>query len=290
MKKFLMIFWGVIFSLGLSNNINALTINYNDFQDLSQFTLNGATGSISNPVYFNGAYVLRLTNNYDQRGSAFLTNSITISSDYSFSTFFSFQITHSARKYSWIEKGADGLTFTIQTNSANVGGGGGSLGYGGIQNSLAIEYDTYYNYWKDPNGNHIGIDLNGNIQSKATKNIFPDFNNGQIWYTWIDYNGTTDTLEVRISQENTRPNDPDLSYLVDLGTIFGTNVAYVGFTSGTGDSMGWHDIREWIFVDNYSPINNVPEPCTLLLIGSGLIGVIGIRKRMKNNNTSPLKF
>ncbi|KAM9986812.1 hypothetical protein ACTFIY_011232 [Dictyostelium cf. discoideum] len=56
--------------------------------------------------------------------------------------------------------GADGMAFVIQNDSINsLGIGGCGLGYQGIRNSIAIEFDTYptKDHCKDPDGNHISI-------------------------------------------------------------------------------------------------------------------------------------
>ena len=51
--------------------------------------------------------------------------------------------------------GADGLAFVMQNHNYPVlGDKGGSMGYTGITNSLAIEIDLYKNRWA-PNGNSI---------------------------------------------------------------------------------------------------------------------------------------
>ena len=66
-------------------------------------------------------------------------------------------------------KGADGFAFTIRGGSSMAEGrGGAQLGYGGINNSLAIEFDTWYNNLQDRNGDfsmegasHISVQTRG---------------------------------------------------------------------------------------------------------------------------------
>lgn len=251
----------------------AATVNFGDFSDISSLTLNGSAATIGNPVFFNGQNVLRLTNDLGQGGSAFLTNSITLGSDVSFSTAFSFQITDPQGISDGDGQGADGLVFVVQTNANNVGGAGGGIGYFGIANSVGIEFDTWDNGGFDEfNGNHVGINLNGEIDSVLQAGVSTRMNNGAVWHGWVDYNGAADLLEVRVSETSIRPLLPSLAYTVDLTATLGTPNAFIGFTSGTGAAGGDHDIRSWQFNSTFKPIG-VPEPASLLLLGSGLLGL-----------------
>jgi hypothetical protein len=60
-------------------------------------------------------------------------------------------------------RGADGFAFVIQNqHDQALGGAGSGLGYEGIKNSLAIEFDTWYNSeLLDPFENHISIQTRG---------------------------------------------------------------------------------------------------------------------------------
>ena len=72
-------------------------------------------------------------------------------------------------------KGADGFAFVIRGNgTAETGLGGPQLGYGGIQNSLAIEFDTWYNSNQDRNNDygmegasHISVQTRGSAGNSA---------------------------------------------------------------------------------------------------------------------------
>ncbi len=254
----------------------ATTIVFSDFSDVSTLQLNGSAAQ-------GPGNVLRVTPEaFGQSGTAFVNTPITLASNVSFSTFFSFRIsTPTFGIGDGDGPGADGITFIVQTNSNTAGGAGGGIGYLGILNSMAIEYDTYDNgsFANDPDGNHVGIDLNGNIASTQTASIPTRMNNDQVWYSWIDYNGATDDLEVRLSQTSTRPAAALLSEVVNLPTILGTNIAFVGFGSGTGAGVGNHDILSWEFRDAFAPINGAPEPISAGLVGLGLVALAMVRRR-----------
>jgi len=169
---------------------------------------------INNDAVFVSPNILRLTPNInEQKGSAFWKQKVALAANFSFSFFFSFKITN---------VGADGFTFCIQQASNTAGSSGGGVGYAGIPGkSMAIEYDTWAN--GNENNDHIAFDYNGVLHNDGSylfQNASPYVNlalldgntgasltlrDGNLKYSWIDYNGTTGKLEVRISNSATRP-------------------------------------------------------------------------------------
>ncbi len=60
--------------------------------------------------------------------------------------------------------------------------------------------------------------------------------------------------------------------LINIASLLGTNTSFVGFTSGKGSGFENHDILNWQFANTAQlPPPGVPEPSSLLLIGSGLL-------------------
>jgi hypothetical protein len=81
----------------------------------------------------------------------------------------------------------------------------------------------------------------------ARRHLPAQLDSGSIFHAWVDYNGVTDSLEVRLALNDTRPAAALMSYTVDLVSVLGTTNAFVGFTSGTGAATADHDIRRWVF-------------------------------------------
>jgi hypothetical protein len=232
------------------------SIVFADFSDVSLLQLNGNAATADS----GGVMVLRVTPAAgDQSGSAFLTEGITLATDASFSTSFEFQITGEAGGIGDGDGGgADGLMFVVQTVSSSAGASGGGIGYEGIVDSIAVEFDTYDN--GEISGNHVGLNVEGSVASVTAVDIPTRMNDGNIWFAWIDYDGATDTLEVRLAQVNVRPALATLSATVDVPAIIGAEAAFVGFTSGTGAGWGNHDIRSWTFINDFNPVGTNEPP------------------------------
>lgn len=233
-----------------------ITAVYENFSEVSQFQLNGQASNVSD--------VLRLTPaSQSTYGTAFLKNKISIGNDNSFSTYFTFHMSDFGGEYGIA--GGDGMAFVIQPNSNTEGITGGGLGYKDIDSSIGIEFDTYDNHEVSGEGpgNHIGVDINGDITSLNMTDLdtsIIDFRSNDVKHTWIDYNSSTNIIEVRINTTNTRPDNPQLIHNFEeqgqtLREIIGYEEAYIGFTASTGSAWEKHDVLSWYFTNTYDPID-----------------------------------
>lgn len=261
----------------------ATIFNFGNFNSCAGLQING------NAACTGG--VLRLTPAVTgQAGTAFSTIQVPLGAGASFSTFFSFRISNPGGIGDSDGAGADGLVFVVQPVSSTIGGGGGGMGYFGIPTSLGIEFDTFFNGGVDPDGNHVGIDLNGSVVSVQTASVSPPLNNGSVWFAWVDYNGSV--IEMRLSQSAVRPVSPTLSYAVNLVSVLGTSQAFVGFTAGTGAGWENHDILSWQFDDAFAPIGQrvllpVPTLSSFALLLIVLLAAAAGANALRNRKSRP---
>ncbi len=232
---------------------------------------------------------LRLTPaNGGQSGAGYSTSAITLGSNATFSTTFQFQITNAGG----IDP-ADGLTFVLAQNPTGLGIGGGGLGYQGVPNSVAIEFDTFANGGSDVDSNHVAVDTGGNLTNTALANPYGVsactfgsghtqlgcMSNGDIWTAVIGYDGSK--LSVSLQDAGNAVQNLITSFPIDIAAALGTNNAFVGFTSGTGSGFENHDILNWQLANDTSLAPpSVPEPTSIALFGLGLLGLPNLRRKL----------
>ena len=71
-------------------------------------------------------------------------------------------------------RGGDGFAFVIQdTDPVALGGEGQEMGYGGIANSIAVEFDTWYNHdTLDPGENHVSVHTRGSREGTSANQSY----------------------------------------------------------------------------------------------------------------------
>lgn len=231
------------------------TANIADSIMLSGLSLNGvnyASLSRTPPVWTGSA--LQLTNTTSTTVSAWLGAAIPVSS--AFTTSFQFQIAPNSTGPNSI---GDGFAFVIQnapTGNTTLGltGYGMYIGYAGIANSIAVEFDTYENsQYGDPAAPHIAIQSLGQNPNSPDHTpgtgavlagpTIAGFADGNVHTATITYDGVG-TLSVYLDSANT----PVVSAPVTLNTLLnlssGAN-AFIGFTAATGGAEETSDILTW---------------------------------------------
>ena len=220
----------------------AAAIDYPDFSSTAGLQLNGDAKQVGN--------VLRLTPAENSKGGAVYSSS-PVNPTESFENQFAISMHDSTTE----PAPADGMAFVIQSEGLDAGEGlGGSMGYSGIEPSVIVEFDIFYNmFGGDPLTDHVSIMKDGNggehLQCanagptpSCTSNLaFPLY--GAPVYGWVEYDAAAGHLKVWVSQTSTKPAAPLLDYPISLAAMGSS--AYVGFTAATGASNAAQDVLSW---------------------------------------------
>ena len=178
-------------------------------------------------------------------------------------------------------RGGDGFAFVLHDNgfSHALGVGASSMGYGGIDNSIAFEFDTWYNSeLGDVYQNHISVHTMGsekNDPSSRSRLVsstdVPNLSDGYVhtvkmrYEPWMEADSILDpsygvspyslqwisdgsgTFKIWIDDLDR----PVLTFPLNLGKILSLTEgrAYVGFTASTGAAFQNHYIHSWSYVD-----------------------------------------
>ncbi|KAA8540770.1 hypothetical protein F0562_024311 [Nyssa sinensis] len=124
---------------------------------------------------------------------------------------------------------------------------------------LAVEFDTGQNPDYDPDGNHVGIDLN-NIESAETETagyynstgqLIPvDMRNGQNIHAWIEFDGSQFEINVTIAPAGmARPSRPLLTYRSPLIANYVSTNMYVGFSASKTQWVEARRVLAWSLSD-----------------------------------------
>ena len=144
------------------------------------------------------------------------------------------------------DDGADGIVFVLQGECNGEGSDGEGIGYQGIGNSVAVEFDDFENFnLDDPAEDHVGIQAGGIpdhgdiLANLAGPNILPNLEDGADHPLEISWLAGTQTLTVMLDGATV------IEYTGDIvnDQLNGLNDVYWGFTSATGGSKNLHQVK-----------------------------------------------
>ena len=148
--------------------------------------------------------------------------------------------------------GADGAAFVFHNDPRGVnaiGAPGSGLAVGGIQNGLAIEFDTYNSTaanlsssgmpGSDIASDHTGF-LGTNSAFATTPVALPNIENGAWHPVVVTWNAATQTLSYTFDGQ---PMGTPLTSNIATQFLGGSNFAYFGFGAGTGGLSNTQSVR-----------------------------------------------
>ncbi len=209
-----------------------------------------------------------------------------------FHTFFDFQLGSAGGAEQGGATGGNGFAFVIQNDRvAALGSGGDGLGYAGLINSLAIEFDTRQDDVNgDPDGMHVSIQTRG-VDANSADHAFSlgeaalpmDLKDGAVHSGIIYYE--PGLLRVWLDGDQ----QPVLVVAVDLDTLLSlsSDRAWVGFTAATGDAWADHDLLYWYLREDLCELDLQIER-DVVAPGESLRFGVYLHHRLERTVTVPL--
>jgi hypothetical protein len=194
----------------------------------------GASGLTLNEAKVNGSRLQLTDGGFSESRSAFLTLGSSVTQN--FSTQFDFQFTN---------PGADGFTFTLQSNTPRTGGrSGGAMGYGNIPNSVGVFFNMYSNV--SQTGLFTGGSTTATRKTIANNPFHVTDTNGSthIFHVTLHYDAASKTLSETLVDTGNNATF-STSYSIDMAAVLNDQNAYAGFTAGTGGLAATQDILNW---------------------------------------------
>ncbi|KAG0591263.1 hypothetical protein M758_1G157700 [Ceratodon purpureus] len=157
----------------------------------------------------------------------------------------------------------EGFTFMMSTSSSWTGDAAGRFGiFDALRPSkvVAIEFDSWQSDDTDPgilpnNGTmneHVALDVGSPISvTSCFAYVYYyragiTFSKGDVLYSWIEYDGITNTLQVRLANTPTRPVKALVYCQYDLSGALEEKM-WIGFSGSTGDHSSVYYIYNWTF-------------------------------------------
>ena len=146
--------------------------------------------------------------------------------------------------------GGDGLALVLLAGDKITVSSGGSLGYSGTMNSLAVEIDTWCNgSLGDPNGNHISIHTNYEYANDASEDYsigrttnIPDLSDESIHTLRVLYQN--ETLAIYVDKTvvlQSKTGAFDLNEILKMNN----KQVYIGLTASTGSAYERHNVHRF---------------------------------------------
>jgi Concanavalin A-like lectin/glucanases superfamily/Immunoglobulin domain len=200
-------------------------------------------------------------------GASFITTNVTTNSilmtdgngSEARSAWFQSPVDVSAFRATWIYQtsgGADGTTFCLQDSTAGtsaLGSGGGALGYGGpdaetvpgITPSVALAMNIYNGHVQ---GIHvytdgIGANSSGGVNYDSTAPV--SITGGDPIQFVINY--MSGVMNVALTDLSTHATF-GTNYIVNIPSVLGTGIGFVGFTAGTGGVASTQVVSNFTYV------------------------------------------
>lgn len=213
-------------------------IDYPTFKGASATLDRNGTADLVTSAGRTQQRILRLTGGgFKQSGSAWATTKIDLTE--SFESTFKVYLHHG-------RPGADGIAFLVQAHGPRaLGGWGGGLGYRGISQSVAVEFDTFQNT-PDPSSNHLAVVLGGDpdTHEATAESSIPLY--GKPFLARVAYDAAEKNLTIAVKSLSAGATEQlVLEKAVDLTEKVGASSAWVGFTASTGTALSKQDVYSW---------------------------------------------